>query len=112
MFHCHIALHEDDGLMGQFVVGNSPSGIMNVVKNNKMKVYPNPTKGRLTFEMAENIAVKHATIIDTRGQIQLQFDLSGTDKSELDVSRLSKGLYFLRLTDEQGETYIKSYLME
>jgi hypothetical protein len=111
MFHCHIAKHEDDGLMGQFVVGIPPTGIMNVAKNNKMKVFPNPTKGSLNFEMADNIMITHATIINTHGQTMLQFDLNAV-RSDLDVSSLRNGLYFLRLTDGAGETYIKSYLME
>ena len=111
MFHCHIALHEDEGMMGQFVVGNSPSGIMNVQQNKKMKVYPNPTKGILNFEVEDGIQIVHAAVINVRGQNLLQFDLDGT-KRDLDVSSLDHGLYFLRLTDKAGATYIKSYLME
>jgi hypothetical protein len=111
MFHCHIALHEDEGMMGQFVVGNPPVGIMNVRQNSKMKVYPNPTKGILHFQVDDGIVITHATIIDVRGQQQLQFDLDGI-KTDLDVSTLSHGLYFLQLTDKDGGTYIKSYLME
>ncbi len=111
MFHCHIALHEDEGMMGQFVVGNSPAGIMNVTQNNKMKVFPNPTKGLLYFEMQDNISITHAAVINVSGQVQKQFDLNAASGS-LDVSAVSKGLYFLRLTDTNGGTYIKSYLME
>ncbi len=111
MFHCHIAGHEDLGMMGQFVVGNSPSGIMNKVQNGKMKLYPNPTKGILYFEMVDNIIITHATVINMHGQAVRSFDLN-SGKSELDVSTLANGLYFLRLTDANGGTYIKSYLME
>ncbi|MCF8448874.1 MAG: multicopper oxidase domain-containing protein [Taibaiella sp.] len=111
MFHCHIALHEDLGMMGQFVVGNSPTGIMNRVLNNKMKLYPNPTKGLLYFEMQDNITITHATVINVHGQVVKEFELNN-QKSELDVSMLNKGLYFLRLTDAVSGSYIKSYLME
>lgn len=111
MFHCHIALHEDLGMMGQFVVGNSPAGIMNKVQNRKMKLYPNPTKGLLYFEMDEQITISKATVINIHGQVVKEFDLNDS-KAELNVSALATGLYFLRLTDNSGGSYIKSYLME
>ena len=112
MFHCHIARHEDEGMMGQFVVGSSPAGIMNVKQNGKMKLYPNPAKSLLSFEMSENIVIRHATVINTTGQIMKQFDDLNTPKATLDLSSLNNGLYFLRLTDTDGGTYIKSYLMQ
>ncbi len=111
MFHCHIAPHEDIGMMGQFVVGNSPSGIMNRELNRKLKLYPNPTKGLLNFEMEGNITIVHATVININGQVVKEFDLNAS-KAELDVSAFTKGVYFLRLTDANGGSYIKSYLME
>ncbi len=111
MFHCHIALHEDEGMMGQFVVGNAPSGIMNVAQNSKMKLYPNPTKGTLHFEMEQGITIVHATVINTRGIVQKEFELS-TGNGAIDVTTLSYGQNFIKLTDSEGKVYIKSYLME
>ncbi len=111
MFHCHIALHEDEGMMGQFVVGNAPSGIMNVAQNSKMKLYPNPVSGVLHFEMSEGIIITQGEVINTQGQLMKSFDVTGNDGS-LNVSDMSHGLYFLRLTDSNGKSYIKSYLME
>lgn len=111
MFHCHIALHEDQGMMGQFVVGNSPAGIMNKVRNAKMKLYPNPTKGAINFEMENGIVIRHASVINIHGQQVYEAELNA-EKAELNVSALAKGMYFLRLTDTEGGSYIKSYLME
>jgi len=111
MFHCHIATHEDIGMMGQFVVGNSPSGILNREQNAHMKLFPNPTRGLITFSMDNNIRIVHATVINMRGQVVREFDMN-TEQATLDVSVLGNGLYFLRLTDAQGGNYIRSYLME
>jgi len=111
MFHCHIATHEDIGMMGQFVVGNSPAGIMNSALNNKMKLYPNPVKGMLHFELEGNIIAAEATIINVRGQVAGSYVLNA-NHGELDVSAFAKGLYFLRITDKEGKSYVKSYLME
>jgi len=111
MFHCHIATHEDIGMMGQFVVGNSPAGIMNTALNSKMKLYPNPVKGMLHYELEGNIVAADATIINVRGQVVGSY-LLNANHGELDVSAFAKGLYFLRITDKEGKSYVKSYLME
>jgi blue copper oxidase len=111
MFHCHIAGHEDANMMGQFVVGNSPAGIMNVAKNSRMRLYPNPSQGLLNFEMEDGVVIKHAAVINTSGQTVSNFELNAA-KAELNVSELPRGIYFLRLTDALGETYIKTCLLE
>lgn len=98
-------------MMGQFVVGNSPAGIMNVAQNSKMKLYPNPVKGMLHYEMEGGIVVRNAAVINVRGQVVANYSLNA-GYGELDVSAFANGLYFLRLTDKEGKTYVKSYLME
>ncbi len=44
-FHCHILMHEDDGMMGQFLV--VPAGFVGIYENfvltQSIKVFPNPT---------------------------------------------------------------------
>ena len=43
MYHCHILMHEDDGMMGQFIVGSSFTGVTNVTATaGAMTVYPDP----------------------------------------------------------------------
>ena len=111
MFHCHIALHEDEGMMGQFVVGNAPTGIMNVTQNSKLKIYPNPVKGMLHYEIADGKSISKAYILNVTGQVVLTFDMEGKSP-ELDISSLDGGMYFVRLLDTDGGMYIKSYLKE
>jgi blue copper oxidase len=110
MFHCHIALHEDEGMMGQFVVGNSPAGIRNVL-NNKMKLYPNPGSSKVNFEMADNIQIKEAVVLSANGQAVLIVN-PNTDRGVLDVSMLSNGIYFIKMMDSEGNSYLKTYLKE
>lgn len=53
MYHCHISLHEDDGMMGQFVVKNPSVGIVEgtttVQHRPIFSVYPNPAFNKLFF---------------------------------------------------------------
>ncbi|NDC41555.1 MAG: T9SS C-terminal target domain-containing protein [Chitinophagia bacterium] len=111
MFHCHIALHEDEGMMGQFVVGNAPSGIMNVAQNNKLRIYPNPVKGLLRFEVDDLVTLNKALIININGATVKQFDIRNTN-DEIDISDLTYGMYFIRLVGNNGKSYIKSFVKE
>ncbi len=111
MFHCHIALHEDIGMMGQFVVGTGPSGILDKARNAHMKLFPNPTNGLITFDMDDKITIRHAAVVNVHGQAVKEWNLND-NMATLDVSALAKGLYFLRLTGTDGGSYVKSYLMQ
>jgi hypothetical protein len=69
----------------------------NVIENqlNKTKVYPNPNNGCFTIEGEVNYQ-----LINGLGQTVL----SGIchDKAQIDAQGLQQGVYFLRLSDENG----------
>lgn len=50
MFHCHMLSHEDDGMMGQFLVAGLPTVLNSVSDNPLIRIYPNPVTDRLTVE--------------------------------------------------------------
>lgn len=43
MYHCHVLHHEDDGMMGSFLVTEYPLPITPVHKENTFTIYPNPS---------------------------------------------------------------------
>jgi bilirubin oxidase len=92
-FHCHILMHEDDGMMGQFLV--VPSGFTtgindNLVLTQSITVFPNPTSSFLQFELPENELVSYR-ITDMSGKVvQKQDNFSG---NTIHVSQLSQGIY-------------------
>ncbi|MBL7800706.1 MAG: multicopper oxidase domain-containing protein [Chitinophagales bacterium] len=91
-FHCHILMHEDDGMMGQFLV--VPSGFTgiddNFVLTQSITVFPNPTSSFLQFELPENELVSYR-ITDMSGKVvQKQDNFSG---NTIHVSQLSQGIY-------------------
>lgn len=91
-FHCHILMHEDDGMMGQFLV--VPSGFTgiddNFVLTQSITVFPNPTSSFLQFELPENELVSYR-ITDMIGKVvQKQDNFSG---NTIHVSQLSQGIY-------------------
>ncbi len=49
MYHCHLLHHEDDGMMGQFIVMPDKTAVKPVNKDADIQLYPNPAKSSLTI---------------------------------------------------------------
>jgi hypothetical protein len=43
-------------------------------------------------------------ILDSRGKLITKFSKLGPENSRLDISTLSKGVYYLRVRDDMGNT--------
>lgn len=72
MFHCHILMHEDDGMMGQFVVMHeSTTSIKHDVRNQaEIEVFPNPVGENLQLNLPANFQenIPEYKIINSMGQ--------------------------------------------
>lgn len=98
MYHCHIALHEDEGMMGQFVVtGVSATGEPGAKPD--FSIFPNPAQDKIFVKMEDADAeVYYLKITDAVGRVKLmlpQPQLSGG----VDISRFSPGTYFVQITE-------------
>lgn len=104
MYHCHNLMHEDGGMMGQFVVTNN-TGIETIYNDEiDITVYPNPTKHSVSIQL-NNSTVKMNTILlyDVLGRKQLELlNLNSSNSVDLDLSKLSKGHYFSVIYTDQG----------
>jgi len=104
MFHCHIALHEDEGMMGQFVVTstNTAIGINEKTKDPKdFFLYPNPANDKLYISFVDPSMVAYYIRI-TNSVGKTIYMLPRPELSNgLDISSLSSGIYFIQLTDEK-----------
>lgn len=114
MYHCHFANHEDEGMMGQFVVKSSTTTnvIANTLTKNEFSVYPNPVQERLNIQMPNPKNVYYITITDMVGRTKMMLpkpDLS----NGIDVSLLSKGVYIIKLTENNSfQTTTKQFIKE
>lgn len=101
MYHCHIALHEDEGMMGQFIVtGTTPTS---EVKNETadFTVYPNPADKRLYVKFADaNASAYYVKIINSIGRTMLMLPRPQLE-SGIDISAFAQGVYFMQLTDDK-----------
>jgi blue copper oxidase len=63
MYHCHLLHHEDDGMMGQFVVMPNSTSVKNVDNSEKIQVYPNPASTSVSISIDGNSSVENANIV-------------------------------------------------
>ena len=111
MFHCHIALHEDEGMMAQFVVVDTATGtttdipVVNTGATD-FSIFPNPAGNKIFVKQAEEgRSVYYARIIDALGRtcFMLPRPVLGNG---FDISSLANGYYILQLTDDATKTNI------
>lgn len=115
MYHCHMLAHEDDGLMGQFlVVDETYVSIQNVQNPHKLSLFPNPTTG--VFELKAELK-QHSTVtvevISTTGQVVLKSKemAHGAFQKNIDLSPYPDGVWFVRLIADGAQSTHKVVLL-
>jgi len=114
MYHCHIAPHEDGGMMGQFVVDSSLAGVDQVTPMNPdFTLYPNPATNRLYVSFPDpSISAYYVRVFSSAGRNVLMLPRPELSKG-IDLSNLKPGTYFLELTDDKTKKVItKSFIKE
>ncbi len=71
------------------------------MRNGKLitKVFPSPTRDILNIESSKEII--HISIIDIAGRIVMDREMTGATNTQLDVSALQKGIYYIEMKSEQ-----------
>lgn len=102
MYHCHILMHEDAGMMGQFIV--VPPGYVGLNENMKLSeklvVFPNPVETKLNIQLPAENEQFDLRITDASGRVLIS--KNSTNQTKVDVSMLPKGSYYIlvRTTDK------------
>ena len=97
MYHCHILMHEDDGMMGQFVVMPLTSGTHEIKLDDQISVYPNPVSDNLTIQTSTNEQV-NVVISDALGKIVFTSVMNPVgNKIKLNTENWSAGMYSVSL---------------
>jgi bilirubin oxidase len=100
MYHCHLLHHEDDGMMGSFlVIDTTATGINEINFENKFSIYPNPTTEILNIvsNNTENISV---SIFNSIGQNI--YSAQATSNMKLQTSNFANGLYFIQINSNNN----------
>ncbi|MBK8364943.1 MAG: multicopper oxidase domain-containing protein [Bacteroidetes bacterium] len=109
MFHCHILSHEDNGMMGQFIVNPPTSSVAENELNNDSRIFPNPVVENLNlFLSSENSTIHQITIRNEIGQTIFQTK-SSENNLTIPAVDFGAGLYFIEVIDEKGNVTTKKF---
>jgi bilirubin oxidase len=104
MYHCHFSNHEDEGMMGQFVVTGTTATGEPGQEEVSYTVYPNPAQDRLFVQLADpNTEVYYITIFKTNGKAVMMLPQPALAQG-IDITSLAKGVYVIQLMDKQTKT--------
>jgi hypothetical protein len=107
MYHCHFTLHEDAGMMGQFVVVDSSAqtDVYNLQKTQpEFLIYPNPCANTLFVSLKDpSNDIYYAIIRDADGRAIYMLPKPDM-KNGINVSSLPAGIYIAELTDTKTKT--------
>lgn len=105
MYHCHLLHHEDDGMMGSFVVMDTTgtSGLEQV-QNQEFTLYPNPVSEFLTVGFPKNAPSGEILVLNILGETVFKKVILNPDKIILDMKTIPKGIYFIQYKSNQKGT--------
>ena len=97
MYHCHMLTHEDDGMMGQFVV-KCPDNVgiaENDLNTSNFFIYSNHTDKNINIK--SNQLISEVKLIDISGKIIFHADNIKSTEFVIDNSIQASGIYFIEL---------------
>jgi len=103
MYHCHILSHEDNGMMGQFIVNpKTKTGINTEQLNNFFTIYPNPSGDQLIIDSKEEVIVTELNILNMLGEKLLETRPISPTGSKLNLTELPQGMYVIQIISNIG----------
>ncbi|NND61597.1 MAG: choice-of-anchor B family protein [Flavobacteriaceae bacterium] len=92
---------------GFFLVKASSLGTSESELAQNLSIYPNPASTTLTVETNE-IQISEITLIDVVGKVLLSEENLDVTQKTLDISSLSKGIYFVNVNNDTTKKIIKN----
>lgn len=103
MYHCHILMHEDDGMMGQFIVGASDVSAPEHRPQDAINIFPNPASDQLNISVGNMASIPTTiTITNTLG-IQM-FKSTSNNNVKVNTSEWPAGLYNVVINNNEMHT--------
>tara|TARA_R100000306_G_scaffold62249_1_gene67911 strand:+ start:2575 stop:3984 length:1410 start_codon:yes stop_codon:yes gene_type:complete len=94
-------IFEDDQII--WFENRGPLGLEENIAN-LFNIYPNPTNGLLTINGSS--AVSEITVYNNLGQLLF----TSEEKNQVNLSALGSGIYFLKISNEEGQTETKKII--
>lgn len=107
MYHCHILMHEDDGMMGQFVVSSNPTSTNeNIAESNAMLLFPNPAKAIVNIKLEPAHSGGEIEVRNSLGQLIYSQKIRSQELI-LNTNNWTKGFYTVSLKQQEKVIYKK-----
>jgi bilirubin oxidase len=110
MYHCHNLVHEDDGMMAQFIVVDGVSGLQESSAVS-FTFYPNPaTTGVGLHFSGDHEETYTVELADAEGRLLQRFlfhSSPGESSCAIDLTAYAQGMYFLRVAGERSSRTLK-----
>ncbi|MFY7964848.1 MAG: T9SS type A sorting domain-containing protein [Chitinophagaceae bacterium] len=79
------------------------------VCSSKLVLYPNPTKTNITVT---GKGIRQIEIFDVMGKKVMAKELNNTDKVNIDIATLNKGLFLVRVIELNGKVNTQKLIKE
>lgn len=95
-----IATHPSESDMFIFKMNQTLVSVEHEVKMKAINIYPNPTNGTTSISGLSQYKVKTIEVQDALGKTVFSRSHDGSDMFEFDISKLARGIYFVKVFDD------------
>jgi len=111
MYHCHLLHHEDDGMMGSFlVIDTTLSTGVSFPPEIAFHAYPNPVTSIFNIEFESELKFAEINVVNVLGHSVQRRKIANTKYLTVDAEAFSNGIYFLQVITQNAtstQTFIK-----
>ncbi|TND10551.1 MAG: hypothetical protein FD123_193 [Bacteroidetes bacterium] len=75
-----------------------------------LSLYPNPASGSLQVQVGGIAGNYRITVMDASGRLVMESEYNSGEKTTLDITALAEGIYVLRVTGDNGQSFTKKFL--
>jgi hypothetical protein len=76
-------------------------------ENNKLQLYPNPVINTLNIQLEDSSSNYKVAIYNTLGSIVFESSNQSNTNNSINISELNSGIYFVKITDAENNTFQK-----
>lgn len=84
---------------------------INELLNTSINIYPNPSNGQFIISSTKVIEKMKVDVTNALGQIVMEENMSNIDHISIDLSKMAKGIYYLKLSNN-GESKVVKLILE
>jgi len=106
MYHCHILSHEDDGMMGQFLVSGVTTNTNENENVQSFNLFPSQTLDKVRIEPLNKSITYSIRLFDLIGHY-IKYEDQLLSSTELDLQNIRKGTYIILIQCKNVNYYHK-----